>query len=127
MTPLALIMAGGTGGHVYPALAVAEHLRAHDWRVVWMGTRAGIEARVVPARGIPIEWVSISGLRGKNPLTLLLAPLRLARAYWQALAIVRRLRPTVVLGVGGFVTGPGGATPRLTWRVICRSRPTVTL
>lgn len=112
MTPLALIMAGGTGGHVFPALAVAEQLRARDWRVVWMGTRAGIEARVIPAHGIPIEWVSIAGLRGKNPLTLLLAPLRLARAYWQALAIVRRLRPTVVLGVGGFVTGPGGVAAR---------------
>jgi UDP-N-acetylglucosamine--N-acetylmuramyl-(pentapeptide) pyrophosphoryl-undecaprenol N-acetylglucosamine transferase len=112
MTPLALIMAGGTGGHVFPALAVAEHLRARDWRIVWLGTRAGLEARVVPANGIAIEWISISGLRGKNWLTLLVAPLRLAIAYAQALAIVRRHRPTVVLGVGGFVTGPGGVAAR---------------
>ena len=112
MTPLVLIMAGGTGGHVFPALAVAQALRARDWRIVWMGTHAGIEARVIPAQGIPIEWVSISGVRGKSRATLLLAPFRLMRAYWQALAIVRRHRPTVVLGVGGFVTGPGGVAAR---------------
>lgn len=112
MTPLALIMAGGTGGHVFPALAVAEDLRARHWRIVWMGTHAGLEARVIPAKGIPIEWVSISGLRGKGWATLLMAPLRLAKAYWQALAIVRRHKPTVVLGVGGFVTGPGGVAAR---------------
>ena len=112
MTPLVLIMAGGTGGHVFPALAVAEYLRARDWRIVWLGTRAGIEARVVPAQGLPIEWVSVAGLRGKSWFKLLAAPFRLAYAYAQALAIVWRLRPAVVLGVGGFVTGPGGVAAR---------------
>ena len=112
MTRLVLIMAGGTGGHVFPALAVAEYLRARDWRIVWLGTRAGIEARVVPAQGLPIEWVSVSGLRGKSWLTLVAAPFRLAYAYAQALAIVWRHRPAVVLGVGGFVTGPGGVAAR---------------
>ena len=112
MTPLALIMAGGTGGHVFPALAVAQYLRSRDWRIVWLGTRAGLEARLVPGQGIPIEWVSISGLRGKRWSIVLLAPLRLAIAYAQALAIVWRHRPTVVLGVGGFVTGPGEVAAR---------------
>jgi UDP-N-acetylglucosamine--N-acetylmuramyl-(pentapeptide) pyrophosphoryl-undecaprenol N-acetylglucosamine transferase len=112
MSPLALIMAGGTGGHVFPALAVADYLRSRDWRVVWLGTRAGLEARVVPAHGYPIEWISISGLRGKSWVTLLFAPLRLTVAYFQALAILRRHRPTVVLGVGGFATGPGAVAAR---------------
>jgi UDP-N-acetylglucosamine--N-acetylmuramyl-(pentapeptide) pyrophosphoryl-undecaprenol N-acetylglucosamine transferase len=112
MTRLALIMAGGTGGHVFPALAVAQYLRERDWRVVWLGTRAGLEARVVPAHGIPIEWISIAGLRGKSWATWIAAPVRLAFAYWQALAIVRRLRPAVVLGLGGFVAGPGGVAAR---------------
>ncbi|MGB5581124.1 MAG: undecaprenyldiphospho-muramoylpentapeptide beta-N-acetylglucosaminyltransferase [Woeseia sp.] len=103
-----LVMAGGTGGHVYPALAVANALREQSRDVVWLGTKLGIEARVVPAAGIPIEWVSVQGLRGKGRLTLLLAPLKLARALWQSLRIVARHRPAAVLGMGGFVSGPGG-------------------
>ncbi len=103
-----LIMAGGTGGHVFPALAVAECLRARGEAVVWLGTRAGLEARVVPAADFAIEWLDVQGLRGKGVLALLLAPLRLARACWQALEVLRRLRPKAVLGMGGFVAGPGG-------------------
>ena len=103
-----LIMAGGTGGHVFPALAVAECLRARGEAVVWLGTRAGLEARVVPAADFAIEWLDVQGLRGKGALALLFAPLRLARACWQALAVLRRLRPKAVLGMGGFVAGPGG-------------------
>ena len=103
-----LVMAGGTGGHVFPALAVAEALRARGEQVVWLGTRAGIEARVVPAAGIAIEWLNVQGLRGKGLSTLLLAPFRLLRACWQALRILRRTRPRAVLGMGGFVSGPGG-------------------
>ncbi|NNE59799.1 MAG: undecaprenyldiphospho-muramoylpentapeptide beta-N-acetylglucosaminyltransferase [Woeseia sp.] len=103
-----LVMAGGTGGHVYPALAVANALREQSRDVVWLGTRRGIEARVVPAAGIPIEWVSVQGLRGKGRLTMLLAPLKLLRALWQSLRIVARHRPAAVLGMGGFVSGPGG-------------------
>jgi UDP-N-acetylglucosamine--N-acetylmuramyl-(pentapeptide) pyrophosphoryl-undecaprenol N-acetylglucosamine transferase len=114
--PTALIMAGGTGGHVFPALALARTLRARAWNVVWLGTRAGIEARVVPAEEIPIEWLSIGGLRGKGWLTWLAAPLRLARALFEALAVLRRRRPQVVVGLGGFVSGPGGIAAWLTRR-----------
>ena len=103
-----LIMAGGTGGHVFPALALARLLRAHSREVVWLGTRRGLEARVVPAEGLPIEWLSAAGLRGKGVLSLLRAPFMLLRSLWEALRIVRRHRPAVVVGLGGFVTGPGG-------------------
>jgi UDP-N-acetylglucosamine--N-acetylmuramyl-(pentapeptide) pyrophosphoryl-undecaprenol N-acetylglucosamine transferase len=103
-----MIMAGGTGGHVFPALALAEALRQRSCEVVWLGTRRGIEARLVPAAGIPVEWVEVGGLRGKGAATLLAAPLRLARALWQSVMAIRRQRPRVVVGLGGFVTGPGG-------------------
>ena len=103
-----MIMAGGTGGHVFPALALAERLRERACEVVWLGTRNGIEARLVPAAGIPVEWIGIGGLRGKGVATLLGAPFALLRALWQSLAAVRRQRPAVVVGLGGYVTGPGG-------------------
>jgi UDP-N-acetylglucosamine--N-acetylmuramyl-(pentapeptide) pyrophosphoryl-undecaprenol N-acetylglucosamine transferase len=101
-------MAGGTGGHVFPALALARLLRSNAREVVWLGTRRGLEARVVPAEGFPVEWLSVGGLRGKGLLTLLAAPFRMLRAVFQALAIVRRHSPAVVVGLGGFVSGPGG-------------------
>jgi UDP-N-acetylglucosamine--N-acetylmuramyl-(pentapeptide) pyrophosphoryl-undecaprenol N-acetylglucosamine transferase len=103
-----MIMAGGTGGHVFPALALARLLRAHSRSVIWLGTRSGLEARVVPAEGFAIEWLSIAGLRGKGVASMLKAPFMLARAVWEALRIVRRHRPSVVVGLGGFVAGPGG-------------------
>ncbi len=103
-----LITAGGTGGHVYPALAVARELQARQVPVVWMGTRRGLEARVVPGAGIPMAWLWVSGLRGKGLLAWLLAPLRVMIALSQALVIVLRYRPRAVLGMGGFVSGPGG-------------------
>ena len=103
-----LVMAGGTGGHVFPALAVAEYLRQQGENIIWLGTRSGIEARVVPAAGFAIEWLSVQGLRGKGVMTLMLAPFRLLRASWQALRLLRRIRPKAVLGMGGFVSGPGG-------------------
>jgi len=103
-----VVMAGGTGGHVFPALAVAEYLRQRGENIVWLGTRSGIEARVVPGAEFAIEWLSVQGLRGKGLMTLLLAPFRLLRAAWQALKVLRRLRPKAVLGMGGFVSGPGG-------------------
>jgi UDP-N-acetylglucosamine--N-acetylmuramyl-(pentapeptide) pyrophosphoryl-undecaprenol N-acetylglucosamine transferase len=109
-----LIMAGGTGGHVFPALAVANLLRERGVAVVWLGTRTGMESRLVPRQGFPIEWVEVGGLRGKGVATLLQAPWKLVRALGQSLAIVRRLRPRVVLGAGGFVTGPGGLAAWLT-------------
>src|ERR1700704_2736083 len=106
--PVALIMAGGTGGHVYPALALARELRTRSWQVIWLGTQRGLEARVVPAEHIPIEWLSVGGLRGKSFSTLLAAPFRLVLALAQALRVMWRHRPLVVVGLGGFVTGPGG-------------------
>ena len=111
-----LIMAGGTGGHVFPALALARLLRSADREVIWLGTRAGIEARVVPAEDIPVEWLSMSGLRGKGAATLLAAPFKLAYAVWQALGVIRRRRPALVVGFGGFVTGPGGVAAWLSRR-----------
>jgi UDP-N-acetylglucosamine--N-acetylmuramyl-(pentapeptide) pyrophosphoryl-undecaprenol N-acetylglucosamine transferase len=111
-----LIMAGGTGGHVYPALALARLLRRRSQPVVWLGTRKGLEARVVPAEQIPIEWLTVGGLRGKGWLTLLAAPFRLTLALWQALQVMRRHRPAAVVGLGGFVTGPGGVAAWLTRR-----------
>lgn len=114
--PLALIMAGGTGGHVFPALALARELRAREWRVVWLGTRRGLEAKLVPADGIPIEWLSVSGLRGKGVAVWLGAPLRLLRAVVQAMAVIRRNRPALVVGLGGFAAGPGGVAAWLLHR-----------
>jgi UDP-N-acetylglucosamine--N-acetylmuramyl-(pentapeptide) pyrophosphoryl-undecaprenol N-acetylglucosamine transferase len=111
-----LIMAGGTGGHVFPALALARSLRARSVEVIWLGTRRGIEARLVPAEGIAIEWLSVGGLRGKGWKTRLAAPWRLTVALGQALAVMRRRRPQVVVGLGGFVTGPGGIAAWLTRR-----------
>ncbi len=111
-----MIMAGGTGGHVYPALAVARGLAAMGEDVVWLGTRHGLEGRVVPQEQIPIEWISITGLRGKGLLSWVFAPFRLLRALFQYLSILRKTRPAVVLGMGGFVSGPGGLAARLLGR-----------
>src|SRR5210317_887378 len=107
MRPI-LVMAGGTGGHVYPALAVARALQAHSREVVWLGTHRGLESRVVPEAGIDIEWISIKGLRRKGFLAVLIAPLLIGWALLQSLAVILRRRPSSVLGMGGFVSGPGG-------------------
>ena len=104
----ALIMAGGTGGHIFPGLAVAQALSARGWRVHWLGTPGSMESRIVPPQGFAFEAIDFSGVRGKGLTTLALLPLRLLRAFWQALAVVRRVRPDVVLGMGGYVTFPGG-------------------
>ncbi len=114
-----LIMAGGTGGHVFPALAVARELQRRGVPVVWMGTRAGLEARVVPEAGITIDWIDVGGLRGKGLWRRLRAPFMLVHAAWQALGIMRRRRPRSVLGMGGFVAGPGGLVARLSGRRLC--------
>ena len=104
----ALIMAGGTGGHIFPGLAVAEELRARGWRVHWLGAPASMESRIVPQHGFPLELIDFSGVRGKGLATLALLPLRLLRAFWQALQVVRRVKPDVVVGLGGYITFPGG-------------------
>jgi UDP-N-acetylglucosamine--N-acetylmuramyl-(pentapeptide) pyrophosphoryl-undecaprenol N-acetylglucosamine transferase len=107
-TPQVLIMAGGTGGHVFPGLALADHLRRQGCRVAWLGTARGIEARLVPAAGFELHTLPVSGLRGKSLASLLLAPWRLGLSLWAALALMLRLRPGVVVGFGGFASGPGG-------------------
>ncbi len=109
-----LVMAGGTGGHVYPALAVARALQANSREVVWLGTHQGIESRVVPEAGIDIEWINVKGLRRKGVLALIIAPFQLAWALIQSLSVILRRRPAAVLGMGGFVSGPGGVAAWLT-------------
>ena len=104
----ALIMAGGTGGHIFPGLAVAQALREAGWRVHWLGVPGSMEHALVPERGFAFEAVEFGGVRGKGLTTLALLPLRLLRAFWQSLQVVRRVQPDVVLGFGGYITFPGG-------------------
>jgi UDP-N-acetylglucosamine--N-acetylmuramyl-(pentapeptide) pyrophosphoryl-undecaprenol N-acetylglucosamine transferase len=105
-----LIAAGGTGGHVYPALAVADYLREQGVKVTWVGTDKGLEHRVIPAANIPLELISISGLRGKGLMNLLFVPLKLVLAVFQTIRIFLKVKPDAVLGMGGFVSGPCGLT-----------------
>jgi len=103
-----MIMAGGTGGHVFPALAVAEHLRAQGWRVIWLGARTGMEATLVPQHGYEMHWLRFSGLRGKGLLRALALPANLLLAFWQSARAILARRPDVVLGMGGYISFPGG-------------------
>lgn len=112
MGPCIGVMAGGTGGHVFPALAVADILRQRGAEVFWIGTPRGMESRLVPEHGFALDWVRIEGLRGKGLGQLLKAPVNVAGALLQARAILRRRRPALVLGMGGFVSGPGGLAAR---------------
>ncbi len=107
-SPCALVMAGGTGGHIFPGLAVAEALRERGWRVHWLGAPNSMESRLVPARGFALETIEFGGVRGKGLLTVALLPLRLLRAFWQARQVVRRVKPDVVVGLGGYISFPGG-------------------
>lgn len=108
MTKTALIMAGGTGGHIFPGLAVAHALRERGWQVHWLGAPGSMESRLVPPQGFTLETIDFSGVRGKGLVTLALLPLRLLKAFWQALAVVRRVKPDVVVGLGGYISFPGG-------------------
>lgn len=108
MSKVVLMMAGGTGGHVFPALAVAHELKSEGYEVHWLGTKAGIEADLVPANGFPLHTINIAGLRGKGKFGLALAPFRIIKAVWQALSIIRSVKPLAVMGLGGYATGPGG-------------------
>ena len=101
-------MAGGTGGHIFPALAVADELKARGWRVVWLGSKAGMEARIVPEHGYEMRWLRFAGLRGKGLLRALLLPLNLLIAFWQSARVIFSVRPDVALGMGGYVSFPGG-------------------
>ena len=116
--PTLMVMAGGTGGHIYPGLAVADALRDRGWRVVWMGNPDGMEARIVPASGYEVAWVRFAALRGKGLLRKLLLPLNLLRGFAQALGQIRRIKPDVVLGMGGYVTFPGGMMAALLGRPV---------
>lgn len=136
-----MIMAGGTGGHIFPALAVADALHQQGHRITWLGTHAGMESRLVPQAGYPMQYISVQGLRGKGLLRWLVAPVKLLVAVLQALRVVIKLRPNVVLGMGGFASGPGGlaawllrrplviheqnAAPGLTNRLLARMATTV--
>lgn len=108
-----LIMAGGTGGHVIPGLSVAYELMSRGHSVSWMGTQAGIEAELVPNAGIDIDYIQISGVRGKGIIGLLLAPFRIIKAISQALSIVKVRKPAAILGMGGFAAGPGGVAAKI--------------
>ena len=108
MSRTILVMAGGTGGHIFPALAVAEKMRERGWRVVWLGNPDGMEARLVPQHGFEMVWVKFAALRGKGLLRKLLLPLNLLKGFWQAQKAIRQVQPNVVLGMGGYITFPGG-------------------
>lgn len=114
MVKRVVIMAGGTGGHVFPALAVADELRARGVEVSWIGTEKGMESDVVPAAGLEIDWISMSGIRGKGVLGWLKAPMLILKAVSEAKAIMKKRQPDAVLGMGGFAAGPGGVAAWLT-------------
>jgi UDP-N-acetylglucosamine--N-acetylmuramyl-(pentapeptide) pyrophosphoryl-undecaprenol N-acetylglucosamine transferase len=103
-----LIMAGGTGGHIFPGLAVAEQMRAAGWEVVWMGARGGMEERLVPKHGYRAAWIRAKAARGKGIVQKLLLPANLLVSFWESARHIRKLRPDVVLGLGGYVAFPGG-------------------
>jgi UDP-N-acetylglucosamine--N-acetylmuramyl-(pentapeptide) pyrophosphoryl-undecaprenol N-acetylglucosamine transferase len=110
---VALVMAGGTGGHIFPGLAVAEALRERGWQVHWLGGkgsagRPSMESQLVPPRGFAFESIDFSGVRGKGPATLVLLPLRLLKAFWQSVQVIRRVKPDVVVGLGGYISFPAG-------------------
>ncbi|WP_322016063.1 undecaprenyldiphospho-muramoylpentapeptide beta-N-acetylglucosaminyltransferase [Paraburkholderia sp. J12] len=111
-----MVMAGGTGGHVFPGLAVAHRMQAWGWRVVWLGNPAGMEATLVPKHGIPMEYVRFGGVRGKGLKTKLMLPLNLLRAFTQSRAALARVKPDVVLGMGGYITFPAGVMSALSGR-----------
>ncbi|MFM1907192.1 MAG: undecaprenyldiphospho-muramoylpentapeptide beta-N-acetylglucosaminyltransferase [Pseudomonadota bacterium] len=124
MSPrVALIMAGGTGGHIFPGLAVAQALRERGWMVHWLGGRGSpqspsMESRLVPPHGFAMEYVDFSGVRGKGAATLIKLPVRLLRALWQSWLVLRRVRPDVVIGLGGYISAPAGVVAALTGRAL---------
>ena len=116
MSRTLLIMAGGTGGHIFPGLAVAEQARAAGWRIVWMGARGGMEERLVPRHGYSTAWIRAKAARGKGLMQKLLLPANLLYSFWESARHIRRIRPDVVLGLGGYVAFPGGMMASLLGR-----------
>ena len=112
--PLALIMAGGTGGHIFPAQAVAQALQQAGWDIAWLGTAERMEAKLVPEFGYPFYSIQVAGLRGKGLASLLKAPFMLLRSVWQARRLIKQLQPQLVVGFGGYASGPGGFAAWLT-------------
>ncbi|MDC9728642.1 MAG: undecaprenyldiphospho-muramoylpentapeptide beta-N-acetylglucosaminyltransferase [Methyloprofundus sp.] len=108
-----VIMAGGTGGHIFPALAVAQYLQKQNWQVTWVGTHKGMESRIVPENNIEIDYLSVNGLRGKGKLAKIKMPIMLIKSCLEARAVLKKRQPDVVLGMGGFVAGPGGLVAKL--------------
>jgi len=118
-SPRILLMAGGTGGHIFPALAVAELLSEQGWKTHWLGSENGMEVTLVPKHGIDLSVLSIAGIRGKGLITRMISPLYILRAVWQAVKVINKFRPDVVLGMGGFASGPGGIAAWLLRRPLC--------
>ena len=118
-TPKILLMAGGTGGHIFPALAVADYLQKQGWQTHWLGSENGMEVSLVPKYNINISLLSIAGVRGKSLFTRLLSPFYLLGAVWQAMKVIQQFKPDVVLGMGGFASGPGGIAAWLLKRPLC--------
>ncbi len=106
-------MAGGTGGHIFPGLAVAEELKKRKISVCWLGTRQGMEAELIPKYDLPINFISVKGVRGKGLKALLAAPWRIIVSTFQSMSIMRKIKPMAVLGMGGFVSGPGALAAKL--------------
>lgn len=113
MSKCLMIAAGGTGGHIFPAIAVADLLREQGWRIVWLGSFGGMEERLVPMQNIELHLLPVTGLRGKSVLTLLLAPWRIVKSVWLARRLIKNAQVDVVLGMGGFASGPGGIAAKL--------------
>lgn len=112
-TPKVMIMAGGTGGHIFPGLAVAKELSKRGWEVCWLGTKDRMEARIVPQNGIHIRFIEVAGIRGNGFLRYLKAPFMVLKSVMQALSVIKEEKPHVVLGLGGYASGPGGIAARL--------------
>lgn len=117
--PRILLMAGGTGGHIFPALAVAQWLSARGWYTAWLGSEGGMEEQIVPAYDIELKTIPVAGVRGKSLLTRMMSPFMLLRTVWQAMKVVRSVRPDVVLGMGGFASGPGGLASKILGYPLC--------
>jgi len=118
-SPRILLMAGGTGGHIFPALAVAQYLAEKGWKTHWLGSENGMEVSLIPQYGIDLSLLSIGGIRGKGLVTRLLSPFKLLKAIWQSIQVINKYKPDVILGMGGFASGPGGLAAWLLRKPLC--------